>query len=344
MRYVKFGIFVFPLIFLFLAFLVLGGIAAQFGSQSSLAGACGAPAGATTNVTVDQLDTEQMNNAATIIDVGRKRSITDRGFVVAIATALQESTLRNLPGGDGTSVGLFQQIDTWGSFEQRHDPVWAADHFYEAMLKYAPNYADPSQPITVSAQNTQRSAFPSAYAKWETTARQIVEKVSGNITPVNGEINPCLAPISYNGPAGAYVSPVDAFTFTSKFGRRGSTMHQGVDLAAPIGTPVRAITSGVVVKALQQEDSGGGGTGLANYGRAITIDNGNGIVSLYAHNDTVLVTPGQQVVPGQQIATLGNTGRSSGPHLHFEIRKDGNQIDPEPYMQERGINLRLIGR
>ncbi len=339
MRTVKLSLFVFPLIFMMFIFFMLAGISGTFSASAESAGACGAPSGAITNATVDKLDAEQMNDAATVINAGKQRNITERGQIVAIATALQESTLHNLPNGHGTSVGLFQQIDTWGSFEERHDPVWASEHFYEAMLRYSPDYDNPLKPITESAQDTQRSAFPSAYAKWETTAREVVAKVSGNITSVAGESDACLAPVAYNGPPGAYVSPVDQFTFTSPFGRRGTEMHQGVDLAGPAGTPVRAVANGVVQKALQQEDPGGGGTGLAGYGLAVTIDHGDGTVTLYAHNSRVLVAPGQTVKAGDQIAERGTTGHSTGPHVHFEVRKDGNPIDPELYMKERGVDL-----
>jgi murein DD-endopeptidase MepM/ murein hydrolase activator NlpD len=305
---------------------------------------CGAPLGAVTTATVESLNSDQLNNAATIINVGKQLNITQRGQVIAIATALQESQLQNLDHGDGTSVGLFQQIDTWGTFDQRHDPTWAATHFYQALLKFAPDYDNPNKALTVSAQQTQRSAFPDAYAKWETLAYQVVDKVSGSITPVDGQTDPCLMSDAYNGPAGAWVSPLDNFKLTSPFGQRGTEMHKGVDLASTIDTPVRAVSAGKVLEALQTDGQYGDGSGLGGYGKAITIDHGNGIVSLYAHNDKVLVQPGQEVKAGDVIALLGSSGESTGPHVHFEIRKDGNAIDPQPFLKERGVDLGALSK
>lgn len=113
----------------------------------------------------------QLANAATIIAVGRQLGIPAFGLQVGIATALQESRLLNLAHGDGTSVGLFQQINSWGSFAQRHDPTWAARKFFGA-LKGVAGWA--TMPLTVAAQAVQRSAFPQAYAKWTSLAASVV--------------------------------------------------------------------------------------------------------------------------------------------------------------------------
>lgn len=118
-------------------------------------------------------------------------------------------------------------------------------------------------------------------------------------------------------------------SFTSGFGYRRSPFtriwkrHTGVDLSAPIGTRVRAASSGVVRSA----DMRGG------YGLAVEIDHGYKISTLYAHNATVLVSPGQVVQAGQVISTVGLTGQTTGPHLHFELIRNGNKIDPMQYLR-----------
>jgi len=105
---------------------------------------------------------------------------------------------------------------------------------------------------------------------------------------------------------------------TSSFGMRWGRMHYGLDIAASHGTTVRAAASGEVIY------SGWKG----GYGNTVMIDHGNGLVTLYAHNSTLLVRVGQRVSAGQAIARVGSTGRSTGPHLHFEVRIDGKPQDP----------------
>jgi murein DD-endopeptidase MepM/ murein hydrolase activator NlpD len=126
-----------------------------------------------------------------------------------------------------------------------------------------------------------------------------------------------------------FLWPVEG-TLTSPFGERdhvmgggGAQFHAGIDLAVPIGTPVRAAQEGIVVFA--------GYNGA--YGKVVKLDHLNGYSTLYAHNSRLLVHVGQTVKAGQVICLSGNTGRSTGPHLHFEVHKDGWPVDPLPHLQ-----------
>lgn len=126
-------------------------------------------------------------------------------------------------------------------------------------------------------------------------------------------------------PAG---SPVLSGFITSKFGyrkdpinRKGS-FHAGVDFAGKRGSPIIAVADGLVVYA----DTRNG------YGRTVEIRHGNGLVTRYAHNQKLLVKEGDLVEQGQVIAKLGSTGRSTGPHLHFEVLEDGKQVNPMKYV------------
>lgn len=105
--------------------------------------------------------------------------------------------------------------------------------------------------------------------------------------------------------------------------------HNGTDIAASCGQPVFAATTGIVVEAGSQ----------GSYGNWVLLDHGEGIETGYAHNSRVLVVPGQQVVAGEVIAFVGSTGASSGCHVHFETRIDGERINAEPFMSERGASL-----
>ena len=121
---------------------------------------------------------EQMDSAATIAGVGTKLGLPPHAATVALATALQESKLRNLEGGDRDSVGLFQQRPSqgWGTVAQLRDPVYAATAFYEKLEKL-PGWE--TLPITEAAQEIQRSGVPDAYAQWEPQARAMAAAFTG---------------------------------------------------------------------------------------------------------------------------------------------------------------------
>lgn len=125
-----------------------------------------------------RLSPEQAVNAATITAVGTSRGMPERAVTIALATALQESELRNLDHGDRDSLGLFQQRPSqgWGTAGQVMDPVYAAGKFYEHLEK-VPDYT--RLPLTVAAQRVQRSAFPQAYAKHETDATLLSAALTG---------------------------------------------------------------------------------------------------------------------------------------------------------------------
>lgn len=120
---------------------------------------------------------------------------------------------------------------------------------------------------------------------------------------------------------------------TSWFGPRaspggiGSTNHGGVDLATAMGTPIAAALAGTVIQA--------GWNG--GYGQSVTIDHGGGTETLYGHMSQILTSVGQQVAKGAQIGLVGSTGRSTGPHLHFEVHQGGSRVDPQPYLGGAGL-------
>lgn len=110
---------------------------------------------------------------------------------------------------------------------------------------------------------------------------------------------------------------------TSAYGWRSSGFHHGLDVAGDLGDAVRASTGGVV--------SFTGGMGL--YGNTVIIDHTSSMQTLYAHLQSIRVKEGDRVKQGDVIATVGSTGRSTGPHLHFEIRRDGERFDPLAYLR-----------
>jgi hypothetical protein len=168
-----------------------GLVGAMFGGGGGAGAACAIPVTSGSAPTADtasapaaghgpvgRWNAEQVSNAAAIVTVGAQRQVPPRGWVIALATAMQESTLVNLPGGDRDSVGLFQQRPSqgWGTAAQLQDPAYAAGKFFDKLLTVA---RWQTMPLTEAAQAVQRSAYPDAYAKWEPDATTLVQTLTG---------------------------------------------------------------------------------------------------------------------------------------------------------------------
>lgn len=121
--------------------------------------------------------------------------------------------------------------------------------------------------------------------------------------------------------ANGYMSSVYGWRADPFNGRR--SLHEGIDFAAPSGSDVLAVAAGIVNEAEQRD----------GYGLTVEINHGNGYVTRYGHNQRLLVKPGQKVDKGQKIATVGSSGRSTGPHLHFEVLLNGYVVNPAQYIR-----------
>ncbi|HWS31883.1 MAG TPA: M23 family metallopeptidase [Actinoplanes sp.] len=128
-----------------------------------------------------------------------------------------------------------------------------------------------------------------------------------------------------------YLLPLDDYEFTSGYGVRFGQLHAGIDLAAPDGTPYKAVHGGTVVQASY---SGG-------YGNSVTIRQDDGTEIIYAHSRRVLVKKGDVVKAGQVIGEVGNTGYSYGYHLHLEVHAKGSPVDPITFLYDRGVDIKL---
>ena len=134
--------------------------------------------------------------------------------------------------------------------------------------------------------------------------------------------------------------PVESVNFTSGFGirsdpfRGGAAMHAGVDIPGPIGTSIFATADGIVGRA--QWANG--------YGWLVELNHGRGIQTRYGHLSSMVVQPGQRVTRGQLIARMGSTGRSTGSHLHYEVRLDGHAVNPMPFLQSANYLIAMQER
>lgn len=185
--------------------------------------------------------------------------------------------------------------------------------------------------LTLDDLEKKEVALQEKYAKLELFMTNNKEMLSSESDSLKANIrNRFAAGPRYSDSYGGFMQiPVAVeYTVTSPYGDRFHPItgqwkhHAGVDLGVDYNTPVYAAAAGVVSMA----------SWYGGYGKSVMIDHGDGIQSLYAHNNSLLVEEGQYVTQGQMIALSGSTGNSTGPHLHFEVRKDGNDIDPYTYM------------
>jgi murein DD-endopeptidase MepM/ murein hydrolase activator NlpD len=308
------------------------------------------------NVKINGLNQEQLRNASVIVSTGRQLQIPPRGWVIAMATALQESMLHNSGlASDHDSVGLFQQrpsagwgnqpvnaSDTRTSTQRLLDPAYSSAKFYQKLVQQ-PNWN--SRRLADVAQSVQISAFPEAYARWEGMATLLVNRLTqGAANGVVGtEDDPiqCAAPGQVTG-AGWTVPALGAIG--SGFRPPDRPSHAGVDIVVPRYTVIHAASAGIVVTSTCNVSVGtcdqDGGLNVKGCGWYVEIAHTTGLTTRYCHMvERPMVTVGQQVVAGQPLGRVGTSGNSTGPHLHFETRVNGEPVNPIPFMAARGAPL-----
>ena len=318
----------------------------------------------------------QLRNAAVVINAAAERGLGDRGARIGLITAIQESGLRNLANagqftypargsrvmtaaqwaivreqvklsvslpndgvapGDWDSIGLFQgRLSAgWGGtgpieaqVRNLLDPTYTAGRFYD-QLETVEGWQ--TMEPTLAAQAVQRSAFPHAYARhWESSG-ELYEALTG----VTLE---CGANSGEDVSAHGWTKPITSYkALSSKFGMRLHPhlriwrLHAGQDFSADTGTPIYAAADGTVLRA--------GRAGPSSDLNWVIIDHGGGVHTYYLHSEDngILTHPGQPVIAGDAIALVGSSGLSTGPHLHFEIRINGEPIEPMAYLAARGV-------
>ncbi|MFG1605829.1 M23 family metallopeptidase [Actinoplanes sp. NPDC049265] len=337
--------------------ILLGGLGGEEKAKTLSTSECGQGGPIDVNgelPTLPQYGPEQMRNAAAIIKVGSDLKLPPRAWVIAIATAMQESRLLNLGNlgkrNDHDSLGLFQQRPSagWGTPGQVRDPVYASRKFYEK-LRTVKNWENMS--LTQAAQKVQRSAYPNAYAKHEPLATQIVNKLANGAANAVGKSVAMVCAAGGQVAASGWRIPLKA-TVGSGFRTPQRPTHQGVDLIVQRYTPIAVVASGVVSVVKCDEDHRGrrtcdvdGYPGKGGCGWMVEVVHANKVMTRYCHMvQHPFVKVGQQVTAGDIIGRVGTSGNSSGPHLHFEVhmgndRTSGGAVNPADYMRRQGAPL-----
>jgi murein DD-endopeptidase MepM/ murein hydrolase activator NlpD len=299
---------------------------------------------------IGRWDHEQISIAATIVDVGAAKGVPRWGWVVALATAMQESQLRNRPhigeNNEHDSIGVFQQRPSqgWGTPQQLADPAYQTERFYAKLLA-VPGWEQ--MPLTQAAQAVQQSTYPSAYSKWTSQAVVLADALSST----NGNTSPEVR--GYCGATGTWTPPVLA-PIVSGFRTESRPSHDGVDLSAARGTPIRAASAGTVtavrcnvIPESHGCDQDGDPENVKGCGWYVDLEHAGGVVTRYCHMlGRPYVETGNVVVAGQVIGLVGSSGHSSGPHLHFEVHLDGDRssrgaVNPVIFMASMGAPLGL---
>lgn len=296
---------------------------------------------------------DQLVNAANIISAGHDQGLNVREQTIGVMTAMGESSLVNIDYGDWetggvtnpdgsptTSIGLFQQQAGWGSAADRMDPYKSATLFFNAMRAKVSEDDRKNLAPTLVAHKVQVNANPHHYTPYWVSAQAVVSALSGikfggnsgdllcdtgNLIP--GEIGKDGWARPGSGPITGNYGPREVINTPS-----GPTrpFHYGLDLeAGSCKGPIWAARDGEVSRVV------GDGAG----GWIIEIDHGGGLVTWYLHSyaDGIFVKAGQKVKAGQQIAEVGSSGLSTGCHLHFEVRLNGENTDPLPILERAGI-------
>ncbi|MFO6431170.1 M23 family metallopeptidase [Erythrobacter sp. W302b] len=192
--------------------------------------------------------------------------------------------------------------------------------------------ADVTQPLREGQPevvDTGDARFKSLFSSW--TAMERTSPTLGT----GAEVTAYSSPIPQRAVSVPSRMPLEGAALTSGFGMRthpvlgGRRAHTGIDLAAPTGTPVYATADGVVSRA----------DWYSSYGLYISVEHGASMQTRYAHLSRLAVAAGDNVKKGDLIGYVGSTGRSTGPHLHYEVRVDGVAVNPIPYMVESEAQL-----
>ena len=183
----------------------------------------------------------------------------------------------------------------------------------------AADIAAPVRDAKASGISGSDEQFKQLFSTWQSLDQGGPTSISTPAAPTMGVSIPSRAPLA-------------ASSTTSSYGMRehpvlgGMRAHKGIDLAAPIGTPVYATADGTVERA----------DWFSSYGLYVAIEHGNELETRYAHMSRLAVAAGEHVRKGEVIGYVGTTGRSTGPHLHYEVRVSGQAVNPIPYMAETG--------
>ncbi len=294
----------------------------------------------------DTLNSIARRHGVSLVELIQANNITDPNLI-EVDQELKIPGTHLVANTNSPQTGLTESITLPSIPSQKSDPpeelvvvVTTPDSsLAEQELDFLPA-PDPAEKLKADVQRMGQQSSQQitvAQAPTETWATSPVEIETHNSNlefSVGATVAPKLPPLSprehylpdssprFNG----FVWPAQG-VLSSGYGPRRGRMHKGIDIAAPVGTPIFAAAPGEVVTA---------GWNNGGYGKLVKVSHPDGSLTLYAHNSKILVSKGQQVQQGEKISEMGNTGYSTGPHLHFELHHQGRgAVNPIAFLPKR---------
>ncbi|MEU6641819.1 M23 family metallopeptidase [Saccharomonospora sp. NPDC046836] len=229
---------------------------------------------------------------------------------------LERASLLNAVSGE--------HVDVLDTMRQAVDTKTERDRAAQDAVRTAAANRD----AAAKAKTDAERAYKAAVAKQD-SAKEEIDRLAARARELAAQAAPAApAPSAPASSSASVVRPAQG-QLTSTYGARWGTVHYGIDIANSIGTPILAAMAGDVI------DSGP----ASGFGLWVRLQHDDGTITVYGHINESLVSVGQHVSAGQQIATMGNRGQSTGPHLHFEVHENGSKIDPLPWLRSRGVSI-----
>ncbi|MCB0712749.1 MAG: M23 family metallopeptidase [Ignavibacteriae bacterium] len=263
------------------------------------------------------------------------------GTVLAVLTLGFHATVEASITPELSLSAAEEQVDTFAIFASNVDDIIRRYLSYNEMVRQLADEGEEENDVTVLGGYLDRTlieVLQTSESPNPTSLSQSVQSLSVLSLGLDGRTFPVYQTLFYTEmervrrgtliKALPLTVPIDGATITSGFGMRnhpilrGRRMHKGLDMAAPTGTSIYATGGGTVVFSGRKN----------GYGNTIIIDHGHGYTTLYAHCSKLLVEEGAKISRGDLIALVGSTGRSTGPHLHYEVRVNGQHMNPEVFL------------
>lgn len=294
----------------------------------------------------------ELDDAQARLDAALRLLAKLRGRLDRATKALSERLVEIYKGGEPDTLSVLLNADGYDDLVTRSEYLTRINDSSEALVSRVRDLCDQTE-ATVETVQSERDQIATRRATLARTrgdlerrqselsaargrnravlaeVRSLEDDVSDRVEKLQDKIaaqlqaaaGPTIAPGPIKGGANGLIWPVNG-TITSPFGPRWGSFHPGLDIGAPMGTPIRSAKAGTVVIA---GPNGG-------YGNFICLEHGGALSTCYAHQSSLATSVGNTVAQGQVIGYVGSTGFSTGPHLHFEVRIDGTAQDPLAYL------------
>ncbi len=266
---------------------------------------------------VEQYKDGRTDLASVIVEADGFTQLLERGEFLGRLAQKDQLVIKVVAEAKTDATRTEQRLDALESKQQKVTATVAARRNEVARVRS--NVA--STEATVREARNDKRALLSQVKGERHELEEDLSAMQAQQAKISGALRGALPAGAIRKGTGQFIYPMNG-TFTSPFGSRWGRLHAGIDIAAPIGTPIRAADGGRVAIA----------GSVSGYGNYTCIQHSNSLSTCYGHQSSIAVKVGQTVTKGQVIGLCGNTGRSTGPHLHFEVRVNGTPQDPMGYL------------